>query len=57
MGGKGPEAHYTTAPVSKLGALPVAQVAAPGAWLFMWTTFPMLAAGDATSWRGLVGSR
>lgn len=45
-GAKSPEAHYRTEDVTALGRLPVPQVAAAGAWLFLWTTFPMLAAGD-----------
>lgn len=45
--GKGPARHYKTDPVSVIGSLPVQQVAAPDCWLFLWTTWPMLAAGEA----------
>lgn len=41
-GRKSADHHYPTSPVEALGALPVAQVAAPEAWLAMWTTWPHL---------------
>jgi N6-adenosine-specific RNA methylase IME4 len=63
---KGPERHYRTDETPTIGRLPVADVAAPDAWLFMWTTFPHLAAGQAhelaalwsdpaNPWRGVTG--
>ena len=39
---KSPEAHYTTMPLDEIAALPVADLAAPDCYLFMWSTWPHL---------------
>ncbi len=39
---KSPEAHYDTMTMAELAALPVNQLAAPDALLFMWSTWPHL---------------
>lgn len=39
---KGAEQHYPTMETSKLGLLPVNEVAGGDCWLFMWTTWPHL---------------
>ncbi len=40
--GKSPSRHYETDRLGRLRDLPVAQVAARDAWLFMWSTWPHL---------------
>lgn len=42
VGRKSPEFHYPTATLADLCAMPVSEVAAPDAFLVMWTTWPML---------------
>lgn len=44
---KSPSAHYRTPHLDEVKALPVADVAARDAWLFMWTTWPHLMDGSA----------
>lgn len=39
---KSPEAHYNTMGFDELAALPAAHLAAPGCYLFMWSTWPHL---------------
>ena len=41
---KAPDHHYPVRSLEELGQLPVADVAARDAWLFMWTTAPHLPA-------------
>lgn len=40
--GKSPEAHYSTMGTAEIAELPVAQLAAPDCYLFMWSTWPHL---------------
>lgn len=39
---RSPEAHYRTMPIKDICVLPVADLAATDAWLFLWTTGPHL---------------
>ncbi|MBC9246725.1 S-adenosylmethionine-binding protein [Paracoccus sp. 11-3] len=39
---KSPEAHYPTMPIAAIKALPVADLAGPDCYLFMWSTWPHL---------------
>lgn len=39
---KSPEAHYATIALADIAALPVAQLAAPDCYLFLWSTWPHL---------------
>lgn len=39
---KSPEAHYATMALPDIAALPVAQLAAPDCYLFLWSTWPHL---------------
>lgn len=66
MGLKDPSVHYQVAEVPKLAHLPVSETLAPDCWLFLWVTWPMLAAnqhnrlveawGDpANPWVGVTG--
>lgn len=64
---KAPDAHYETMDLSAIAALPVAEVAGPRCFLFLWTTWAFLAAGHAhelvldgwndpeNPWRGVSG--
>lgn len=63
---KAPDAHYECMDLDALKALPVAEVAGPRCFLFMWTTWAFLAAGHAHAlaeawsdpadpWRGVSG--
>ncbi len=39
---KSPEAHYDTMPLDAIKALPVADLAGPNCYLFLWSTWPHL---------------
>lgn len=43
--GRSPDAHYQTMTLAEIKALPVAEVAAPDSFCFMWTTAPHLKQG------------
>lgn len=49
---KSPEAHYDTMDIDEIAALPVAHLAGPDCYLFLWSTWPHLpqALGVMSAW-------